>query len=422
MTMLDSLRKLTSTIKTQKLSLSIGLSGWVIVSFYLLYLYSIMGSVGELYSFLTGAPPVLMLFHLMIFLAPVLSTDFAYLVSKKTELEVEFDTVLESSSDAIITTDAKGKITYFSRAAEEMVGYRTGEMADRSFTSLFPSKSKWEGAKILGRSYMEPVRNERAMFIKRDGEPVDVELSLSPLRDEQGDTFGSICIARDVSEEVIEERVGELIETVNHLINSGAEEREVFDAITWGLTSWIGYKLSAIYLLSEDRKELVCVSYSFDPEKVRKLEKLAGIKALGYRVPLFEGSILRQVVETKEPAITDDIEELIKCHTTDERLRKLAPRLAKLLGINFGIGVPLLSGDKLVGTIGVGSEELLMEKDAERLARFGRQAGLAVERAMLYEDLEDYAKELEESEEKYSTIVEEGNDWIVIIQDGIIIV
>jgi PAS domain S-box-containing protein len=238
-----------------------------------------------------------------------------------------------------------------------------------------------------------------------NGDKRYVKVTASPIKDEKGKVVQIVEIVRDITEDTLFEREVALLLKVNNLQNKGVKQEEIFAAITEGLTSLFEYKLSAIYLLNRDRNSLTCKSYSIDSKILTKAERLAGARALDYEAPLLKGSLLTKTVETKKPVITSDIIELIKNHTSEKYLRTLAPAIAKIVGIKCGIGVPLLARDKLVGTIGAGSEKELTTKDAERLARFGRQAGLAVDRAVLYENLEEAYGELKELDKLKDDII-----------------
>ncbi len=200
------------------------------------------------------------------------------------------------------------------------------------------------------------------------------------------------------------------------MLNSGAKQEKVFREITHGLTSIFDYKASAIHLLSEDGKYLVVKSYSAEPKLVRKVEELTGATALGYRIPLFEGSSFSELIQTKTPGISNDMVKFTEDHTDKKHLKALAEPLVKLVGMKWGIGVPLLAGEKVLGVIGVASTERLTYKDVERLSNFGAQIGLAIEKARMYENLEKEVEkrthELKTSEEKYRTLIEAMNEGL----------
>lgn len=305
--------------------------------------------------------------------------------------------VFNSVQDGIMVIGQDYTITDANPAACEFLGVRREEVVGRKCYEIRHGRDAPCPREICPIHEVfrtgKPAKVVHEHTTKR-GSRVIQELILAPVRN-SSEVVQVVEVSRDVTERVLREREGALLRKVNNLLNAGAPQREIFDAITRGLTEHFGYKISAITLYDRERNVLEVKSYSFDSELVRMIEELTGVKAVGYIIPVLDGSIIKKLIDRKEAVITADIVELIRGHTDAEHIRTLAPAIAKLIGVRYGIGVPLLAGDKLVGTIGVGSERELTRRDAERLARFGRQAGLAVERAMLYEDLERAYRELQ---------------------------
>lgn len=184
-----------------------------------------------------------------------------------------------------------------------------------------------------------------------------------------------------------------LLQDINILLNSGATQERVFKIIVDGIRTLYSYDSVAIYLLSDDKKNLIVESYSADSATAKALERLTRIKVRGFRAPLFEGSLLTSVIETKKPVITDDVTFVLKSHTQSRALQKLAGAASTLTKAKYGMGVPLLAGEHVVGVIGCGSINLLTEIDGERLANFGAQAGIAIERNRQFNRLDEFVGE-----------------------------
>ena len=184
-----------------------------------------------------------------------------------------------------------------------------------------------------------------------------------------------------------------LLLKITHMLNRGVTQEEVFKTIVEGLRSLYSYDSVAIHLLGKDHKHLIIKRYSADSRVVRKLEKLTGSIVKGYKVPLYEGSIHKRIIDTKNPVITDDVTWVLKSYAGKTSLQTLAKAAAKLTKAKWGMGVPLLAGDKVLGVIGCGSDAELTDKDAQRLAVFGAQAGMAIEKQRRYDLLEDMVKE-----------------------------
>lgn len=325
---------------------------------------------------------------------------------KRLEREVReyssyLQTLIDSVDDGVIGIDPEYNIRMVNPAFLRHVGFSREDVIGSKCHEIMPHvKEPCKPPQCICpvKEVLETRATSRRSHthLYREGRKSYAEITASPVRDMEGSIIQVVGILRDVTEKVRAEQEATLLQEVNRLLNMGAGKEEIFRAITEGLVSIFNYDISAIYLLSKDRKSLVCRSYAADSELVKKAQKLTRISPLDYEAPLYEGSLLSRVVETKEPVITSDVVELVKSHTTKKHLQALAPAVAKIVRINYGIGVPLLAGDKLVGTIGVGSREELTARDAERLARFAKQAALAVEKALLYEDLEKAYEELKE--------------------------
>ena len=109
--------------------------------------------------------------------------------------------IVESSDDAIISTDLEGVITSWNRGAERLFGHAAEEALGRSVTLLIPEERYDEAASVLERIRIgERVEHHEAVRRHKSGTPVDVSLTISPIRDRAGRVVGASRIARDVTE------------------------------------------------------------------------------------------------------------------------------------------------------------------------------------------------------------------------------
>ncbi len=200
-------------------------------------------------------------------------------------------------------------------------------------------------------------------------------------------------MVKGVSERKPAEEELHLLLRINNMLSAGVSQEEVFKTIVDGLRSLHNYESVAIHLLSKDKKHLIVKGYSADSKVAKKIEKLTGLTVMGYKVYLYAGSLFQKVVDTGKPVITDDISWVLKSYAGRETHQSKIKIAAALTKAKWGIGVPLLARDKVVGVIGCGSVERLTDEDARRFANFGAQAGLAIERRQKYEILEEMVKE-----------------------------
>jgi len=142
--------------------------------------------------------------------------------------------LVESADDAIIGKDLSGIVTSWNPAAEKMFGYRAEEIVGRSIAAIIPPELQADEPRIQetiargGRvDHFETVR------VTKDGERIDVSLTVSPLKDENGRIVGAAKIVRDVTQQKKTERtlriserlasVGRLAATMAHEINNPLE-------------------------------------------------------------------------------------------------------------------------------------------------------------------------------------------------------
>jgi PAS domain S-box-containing protein len=112
-----------------------------------------------------------------------------------------FAAVVESSDDAIVSKDLSGIIATFNRGAEQLFGYKAEEVIGKPGTILMPPDRQHEEPEMLKRIRRGvPVHHCETVRRRKDGTLVDVSLSVSPVRDNQGRIVGAAKIARDITE------------------------------------------------------------------------------------------------------------------------------------------------------------------------------------------------------------------------------
>lgn len=85
--------------------------------------------------------------------------------------------------------------------AQAMYGYSAEEMIGRSVTVLIPPERRDDFQAIMGRTrHGEQVRHYESVRLRKDGTPVQISLSVSPIKDESGRIVGPSTIARDITE------------------------------------------------------------------------------------------------------------------------------------------------------------------------------------------------------------------------------
>jgi PAS domain S-box-containing protein len=110
-------------------------------------------------------------------------------------------TIVESSDDAILSVDLDGTIATWNRGAEKLLGYGPDEVIGQPVTMLIPAERQSEAPEILERMRRgEHVKHCETVRLSKDGRPVPVSLSVSPIMDANGTIIGASKIARDITE------------------------------------------------------------------------------------------------------------------------------------------------------------------------------------------------------------------------------
>ena len=110
--------------------------------------------------------------------------------------------IVDSSDDAIISKDLSGVIQTCNAAAERLFGYSKDELIGRPVTILIPPDRQHEEVDILRRIRGgERIVHFETIRLAKGGRPIDVSLTISPIRDAAGTIVGASKIARDISEQ-----------------------------------------------------------------------------------------------------------------------------------------------------------------------------------------------------------------------------
>ena len=119
---------------------------------------------------------------------------------------------LQSIGDAVITTDAAGRIEYLNPVAEDLTGWDSNEAQGRSLREVFsivgeegraPAESPVE--RVIRENTVVGLANH-TLLLRRDGTEIAIDDSAAPIRDVHGELVGVVLVFRDVTERRREEQ------------------------------------------------------------------------------------------------------------------------------------------------------------------------------------------------------------------------
>lgn len=218
-----------------------------------------------------------------------------------------------------------------------------------------------------------------------------VGLRVSPEEEVRGLDFGEHSMTsypvfdefQKKQEEILEEleRVREL--SLLHEISQSMHTlhlNEILELILQGVARGIGFDRVRLYLLEEEKKQLVCkVAVGVEKEKIENL-------SLPYDR---EDNMVSRAIMERKPFIIEDA-------SRDPRVNV---GLISFLDVKSFAVVPLLTRDKVLGGIAADnliSQTLITEKKLQSLMIFANQAAMALENALMYEELKKFSNQLGE--------------------------
>lgn len=120
---------------------------------------------------------------------------------KRTEQALwEWGAIVESSDDAIIGKNLEGTITSWNKGAERLYGHTAEEMIGQPITRLIPPSNVEELGDLIARLKLgDPIRHFETVRLHKNGTPITVSLTISPIRDKEGRIVGASKVARDIT-------------------------------------------------------------------------------------------------------------------------------------------------------------------------------------------------------------------------------
>src|SRR6476620_7886807 len=116
--------------------------------------------------------------------------------------ELLYEAIVDSSDDAIVSKNLQSIVISWNKGAERIFGYTAEEMIGQSISKLFPPDRLDEEARIVARLRQgDRVDHFETKRRRKDGELIDVSLTISPIRNAEGVIVGASKIARDITEQ-----------------------------------------------------------------------------------------------------------------------------------------------------------------------------------------------------------------------------
>lgn len=119
--------------------------------------------------------------------------------------------ILACLHEAVIMADLKGMIVVWNKGAEDVFGFSAEDAVGQSVDIIVPEKMRaahWDGYnKAIAHGDVLSSKGARmTRALKKNGEPLYVEMSFAMVRNQAGELTGSIAVARDATARFVAER------------------------------------------------------------------------------------------------------------------------------------------------------------------------------------------------------------------------
>jgi len=286
--------------------------------------------------------------------------------------------IIESFGDAIISKDLNEMITSWNEEAERLFGYRAEEIIGKPITTLVPPERHDEELGIIERFRQgERIVRYDTIGCRKDGTLLDISLSVSPIKDENGHVIGASRIARDITDRVRNDRRRATQYMVASLLAGSWTLAEAGTQILEAVAASGDWAFAAIWVYDEAAGGLRCRNVWHEAsERVKKFAELSRL------ITLARGKGLPgRVWDSKKPTWVYDV-------TRDPNFPR-APYAAEA-DLHGGFAFPLFSRGEIDGMMELFSHKVV-EPDEDLLQMvesLGSQIGLFIERLRIEHELQ----------------------------------
>jgi diguanylate cyclase (GGDEF)-like protein/PAS domain S-box-containing protein len=316
--------------------------------------------------------------------------------------------IVESSADAIITTDVGSRIITWNKAASRLYGYRSEEAVGQHVSMLAPDGRTSEQRSLVEQVLAgERVDHFETQRVRQDGTFVDVSVSMSALRDTSGAVRGVASITRDVSELKRTQRHVTAAAAVSQALGEAhLDESSMLAVMARQIALALGD--SCLLALANEEHSIGAVAYHHDDPEAGPLMRQS-VDPATFSTDI---GLVGQVTRTGKPlrlAFRDPGELRAAVHERFSPWLERYPIYSLLLA-------PIFNEGEVLGIVAIARATAgrdFDEQDETFAMDLGARAGLAVTNARLYKAAREEVDQreaaeasLRESEERFRRLAE----------------
>jgi PAS domain S-box-containing protein len=294
--------------------------------------------------------------------------------------------LLDYSPLPIIVFDQDGIVQLWSPAAERTFGWSAAEAIGHPLPTIPLDKQDEFQAAREAVARGETLAGIDALWRKKDGTPIDINLAAAGIRDSQGQVARLITIARDVTERRRVEQEQRFLAAASATLVSSLDYETTLQNLVEAATSFLCDWCTVDVMEGEQIRRLA-VTHA-DPKKQALLNEM---EARYPPRPDLPHNVI-EVTRTQKPVLLMEVPE--------ERLKALAQsqeHLAMLqeLSPRSFMGIPLRARGRTFGMIGfMSSSQRYTAAHLALAEELANRASLAVDNALLYREMSEQRERL----------------------------
>ncbi len=253
--------------------------------------------------------------------------------------------VIERAKDGVLITEAEPsgpdgrKVVYVNPAFTDVTGYKPEEIVGKTPKILQGERTDSTAIRKMRKALKEWKPCEVSLInYRKNGEEFWMNLSMTPVADENGWFTHWVAIERDATQSVHMELKNQLLSEISLIFSQSSSFKEAMQQAAEKVLDFGDFSTSEFWVPNEETKKLYLVSYTYKDE-VGKLfyENSSSIDEFA-----FGEGLPGLVWENLEPVFMEDVSECLSF------LRKDA---AQISGLQYAYGIPLLIGEEFQGVL-----------------------------------------------------------------------
>jgi PAS domain S-box-containing protein len=286
--------------------------------------------------------------------------------------------LIDSSEDAIISKDLQSRVTSWNKAAERMFGYSEAEMIGQLIHRLIPEDRRGEEDEIIANLKQgNRVEHYETVRVTKWGKQLQISLTISPIKDLEGNIIGASKIARDITRQKQNEERLRIINELGKSISAQLDVDAILQMVTNATTRLSEAAFGAFFYNKIDAKGEAYMLYALSGAPREAFDKFGMPRNTDVFNATFEGtSIVR----------SDDI-------TKDPRYGKNTPHHGMPNGhlpVVSYLAIPVISQNSVViGGLFFGHPEpgVFKQEHEDLVIAIATQAAIALDNAKLYQEI-----------------------------------